>query len=97
MQQHSGGHLSRRELLAGLGLLTAGAATGFPRPTMARAEAMARRAAATLPAGSDLGAVEHVIFLMMENRSYDSYFGAYPRGRGFDDHPRHRLGVFAQA
>ena len=33
---------------------------------------------------------------MLENRSYDHYFGAYPRGRGFDDHPKHSLGVFAQ-
>ena len=32
----------------------------------------------------------------MENRSYDHYFGAYPRGRGFSDHPKHSLGVFAQ-
>ena len=24
---------------------------------------------------------------MMENRSYDHYFGDYPRGRGFNDHP----------
>ena len=53
-------------------------------------------AARVRPAGSDLGAIEHVIFLMMENRSYDSYFGAYPRGRGFDDHPRRSLGSFAQ-
>src|SRR5437763_1895982 len=34
---------------------------------------------------------------MQENRSYDHYFGAYPRVRGFDDHPRNRLGAFAQA
>jgi phospholipase C len=33
---------------------------------------------------------------MMENRSYDHYFGAYPKGRGFDDHPKHSLGAFAQ-
>ena len=33
---------------------------------------------------------------MMENRSYDHYFGAYPRGRGFDDHPAGSLGVFEQ-
>jgi phospholipase C len=33
---------------------------------------------------------------MLENRSYDHYFGAYPRGRGFDDHPKDSLGVFAQ-
>jgi phospholipase C len=54
------------------------------------------RAAKIKPAGSDLGAVEHIVFLMLENRSYDHYFGAYPRGRGFDDHPKHSLGVFAQ-
>ncbi|HEX3907693.1 MAG TPA: alkaline phosphatase family protein, partial [Mycobacteriales bacterium] len=62
----------------------------------AAARAAARRAAGTAPHGSDLGAVEHVIYLMMENRSYDHYFGAYPKGRGFDDHPKHSLGVFAQ-
>jgi phospholipase C len=33
---------------------------------------------------------------MMENRSYDHYFGAYPKGRGFDDHGKHSLGAFAQ-
>ena len=54
------------------------------------------QAARTRPAGSDLGAVDHIVFLMMENRSYDHYFGAYPRGRGFDDHRKHSLGVFAQ-
>ncbi|HTW21811.1 MAG TPA: alkaline phosphatase family protein [Mycobacteriales bacterium] len=48
------------------------------------------------PAGGDLGAIDHIVFLMLENRSYDHYFGAYPRGRGFDDHPKHSLGAFAQ-
>ena len=57
---------------------------------------LVRRAAAARPAGSDLGAVEHIVILMMENRSYDSYFGCYPKGRGFGDHPKHSLGVFAQ-
>ncbi len=33
---------------------------------------------------------------MMENRSYDHYFGDYPKGRGFNDHPADSLGVFAQ-
>jgi phospholipase C len=54
------------------------------------------RAGATAAAGSDLGAIDHIVFLMMENRSYDHYFGDYPRGRGFDDHPAQSLGVFAQ-
>jgi phospholipase C len=88
---------TRRQLLAGLGLVGAGAVLGLPRTGAARAQELVRRAASTAPAGSDLGAVEHVVFLMMENRSYDNYFGAYPRGRGFDDHPPDRLGVFAQA
>ncbi|MDQ1697695.1 MAG: phospholipase [Frankiaceae bacterium] len=78
--------LSRRQLLAGASGVAALTALGLPR-----------RAAATAAAGSDLGAIEHVVFLMMENRSYDHYFGTYPRGRGFDDHPPHRLGSFAQA
>ncbi len=54
-------------------------------------------AASTAPAGSDLGAVEHVVMLMMENRSFDHYFGVYPGVRGFDDHPAGSYGAFAQA
>ncbi len=54
-------------------------------------------AASVAPAGSDLGAVEHVIFLMMENRSFDHYYGTYPGVRGFDDHPAGHLGAFSQA
>ena len=34
---------------------------------------------------------------MMENRSFDHYYGTYPGVRGFDDHPAHSLGAFAQA
>ncbi len=54
------------------------------------------KAATTVPAGSDLGAVEHVVFLMQENRSFDHYFGSYKGVRGFDDHARGHLGAFAQ-
>ena len=55
-----------------------------------------RKAASTLPAGSDLGAIEHVVFVTLENRSFDHYFGAYRGVRGFDDHPAGGPGVFAQ-
>jgi phospholipase C len=55
------------------------------------------QASSVAPAGSDLGAIEHVVFLMMENRSFDHYYGTYPGVRGFDDHPAHSLGAFAQA
>ncbi|MGH9097157.1 MAG: alkaline phosphatase family protein, partial [Acidimicrobiales bacterium] len=54
------------------------------------------KAATTLPAGSDLGSVEHVVMLMLENRSFDHYFGVYPGVRGFDDHPAGSHGAFAQ-
>jgi phospholipase C len=53
-------------------------------------------AAAVKPAGGDIGAIEHVIFLMQENRSFDHYFGTYPGVRGFDDHPAGDLANFAQ-
>jgi phospholipase C len=91
--------LTRRQLLASLGLAGTAAAIARPAAAWAQSESAARlvrRAASTAPAGSDLGAVEHIVFLMMENRSYDHYFGAYPAGRGFDDHPAGSLGVFAQ-
>src|SRR5580692_2686973 len=60
------------------------------------AAATVRRARLARPAGSDLGAVEHVIFLMMENRSFDHYYGTYPGVRGFDDHASGDLGPFSQ-
>jgi phospholipase C len=89
--------LSRRELMAAASAVgVTGAAVTADR-ALAGARRTLAQAASVRAAGSDLGAVEHVIFLMQENRSYDHYFGTYPKGRGFDDHPRHRLGVFAQA
>ena len=92
-------HLTRRQLMERLGMVGAGAFVSqsalawMAGPSWASA---INRAAKTKPAGSDLEAVEHIVFLMLENRSYDHYFGAYPRGRGFDDHPKHSLGAFAQ-
>ncbi len=89
----------RRTLLSAA-LATGGAAVlaAASRGDTARAgAAIARAAASTKPAGSDLGAIEHVVFLMQENRSFDHYYGTYPGVRGFDDHPRGSLGAFAQA
>ncbi len=82
-------NLTRRGLLAGAGTLTALAATSPPSAATHRAEAAA--------ANADLGRLDHLIFVMLENRSYDHYFGAYPRGRGFSDHARGQLGAFSQA
>jgi phospholipase C len=75
--------------VSGAGLLAACGTTASPSTVT--------KAAAVAPAGSDMGAVEHVIFLMMENRSFDHYYGSYPGVRGFDDHPDGDLGPFSQA
>ncbi len=91
--------MSRRELMRYLGVAGASAYLANSAASWASTSKGAQliaRAAKTKAHGSDLGAVEHIIFLMQENRSYDHYFGAYPRGRGFDDHAKNSLGAFAQ-
>jgi phospholipase C len=88
--------VDRRRFL-GLALGTSAAALFSTMGMAGQASAdTVRRAASVKPAGSDLGAVEHVIFLMMENRSFDHYFGTYRGVRGFDDHRSGDLGVFSQ-
>ena len=81
------GHLRPAPVPRGRPAAGAGVLVGASALTRPRSAATVRRAAAVTPAGSDLGAVEHVVFLMHENRSFDHYFGTYPGVRGFDDHP----------
>jgi len=83
--------VSRRGFIAGG--LTVGAAALLEA---CGGSSVVTNAASTLPAGSDLGAVEHVVMLMLENRSFDHYFGVYPGVRGFDDHPTGSYGAFQQ-
>ncbi|GGV54680.1 phospholipase C, phosphocholine-specific [Streptomyces griseoflavus] len=82
--------VSRRTVL---GTLTGGAAFSLLPPSLH--EAMA----APMPRGG-LRAVEHVIVLMQENRSFDHYFGTLRGVRGFGDRTPLRLpsgaGVFEQ-
>ncbi len=86
---------TRRQVLAG-GI--AGATTlslakiGHVRST---GHETVQRALKAQAAGSDLGAVEHVIFLMQENRSFDHYFGTMAGVKGFDD--TNNRGAFTQA
>jgi phospholipase C len=63
---------------------------------LAACTATVKKAASVPPAGSDIGAIDHLVFVMQENRSFDHYFGTYPGARGFDDHPAGNPGVFAQ-
>ena len=76
-------------------VLVAGMAGAFGLALAACSRDTTRAALAVPPAGSDLGAVDHVVYLMHENRSFDHYFGTYPGVRGFAD-PTALPGVFAQ-
>ncbi|MFF9144998.1 phosphocholine-specific phospholipase C [Streptomyces sp. NPDC014861] len=81
---------SRRKVL---GTLAAGSALSVLPPSLLTAMA------APMPRGG-LRAVEHVIVLMQENRSFDNYFGTLRGVRGFGDRGALRLpdgaGVFEQ-
>ena len=87
----------RRTMLAAALATGGGAILATASRGQGAGAAMAQLAARTKPAGSDLGAIEHVVFLMQENRSFDHYYGTYAGVRGFDDHPKGKLGNFAQA
>ena len=84
--------LSRRRFLQ----VTAGGALGAA--VLSRAELVD---ALTAPAGgcpASLSDIDHVIILIQENRSFDSYFGRYKGVRGFDDRAGATgVGSFAQA
>jgi phospholipase C len=80
-----GDGLSRRELIAaGLGLSGALLVPKALRGAMP-AGGLVRGAASVAPRGRDLGAIEHVVIVIQENRSFDHYFGSYRGVRGFDD------------
>src|SRR6202012_5380081 len=49
------------------------------------------KAATRSPREFDLSQVKHLVFQMQENRSFDHYFGAFPRARGFNDPTAIRL------
>ncbi len=75
---------NRRQVLAGG--LGAAMALGASKRTLLRAKQhdIIKAATSTCAVGSDLGAVEHVVFLMHENRSFDHYFGTLGGVNGFD-------------
>ncbi len=84
--------LTRRQLLAG------GAATAGVGLSSRLGHLVERAYAAEPTACAPLSDIEHVVFVMQENRSYDHYFGTYRKpSRGFSDPDalRHR-GVFKQ-
>jgi phospholipase C len=91
--------ISRRTVLqAGIGVVAAGAGAGLAaRPAAA--------AGSALPGNPDTSGIDHIVVVMMENRSFDHFFGWLPGADGrqggltFTDragveHPTHRLTDF---
>jgi phospholipase C len=74
---------TRRSLLGGAAAGALGALPGAGRAGAAARQVA--QAAAVRPPSSSLESVEHVVFLVQENRSFDHYFGSYRGVRGFDD------------
>jgi phospholipase C len=74
--------ISRRRFIAGV----AGAAglAGILPENLAQAANAKQK-------GFDLSQVKHVVYVMMENRSFDHYFGTFPGVRGFSDPKAVRL------
>ncbi|HZQ86594.1 MAG TPA: alkaline phosphatase family protein [Acidimicrobiales bacterium] len=89
--------LSRRELL-GAGVVAAGAGVvgacssgkHATAPTSTTSGAVAAPATTTTcaPARGGLKQIEHVVFVIQENRSFDHYFGTYRGVHGFNDQGR---------
>src|ERR671933_2623034 len=71
-------------LLPGLALLLLGGAAGLSTRATQPDESAAARTASGAPTGG-IQTIKHVIIIMQENRSFDSYFGTYP---GADGIPR---------
>ncbi|MEU0136111.1 phosphocholine-specific phospholipase C [Streptomyces sp. NPDC006296] len=76
--------MSRRRLFAlGGGALGAAAAGSFLPPSLQAA--LAAGPPAGQSGGAGLDAIDHVVILMQENRSFDHYFGTLRGVRGFGD------------
>jgi phospholipase C len=70
--------VTRRRLLAGgLGLAAAGALAGVLDPP-----APAAAASSSLPRDPSTSGIDHIVVVMMENRSFDHYFGWVPGAKG---------------
>ena len=84
---HSSG-LTRRQTLQRMG------AAGLGLTGLGGLEALLAGAAGAAPAQGSLKDIEHVIFLIQENRSFDHYFGTLSGVRGFGD--KHGAAAFRQ-
>jgi phospholipase C len=76
--QAGGSRISRRELLVGAGVVAVGGALAVGEYTRATLSASA---ASALPPPGQSG-IEHIVLVMMENRSFDHFLGWLPGANG---------------
>jgi len=93
----AGSLYDRRQFLTGVAGGASALLVGRLGRLMDEGPATIKAALDVKQAGSDLGAVQHVVFLMHENRSFDHYFGTLQGVRGFNDHTGSSFGAFGQA
>src|SRR5689334_24864053 len=72
--------MTRRRLIGTAATMAAAAAASALLPPNVR-----KALAQTPPAGSSIKDIKHVVLIMMENRSFDHYFGTMAGVRGFND------------
>ncbi len=77
----------RLTVAVGTVLVLAAASSGAPD------EAPLRPAAGDRGGGAGLRSLDHLIFVVMENRSFDHYFGTFPGADGFPTTPDGRIDV----
>ena len=82
--------VSRRSLRAAALLLAVALLTAGARSSSPAADGPQLNGFGVNPAAG-IGNIDHVIFVVQENRSYDHYFGTFPRGDGL---PRGADGSF---
>jgi phospholipase C len=80
--------ITRRRVLAGATALAGAAVAAVVLPASLRNR---HAETARIPVRRDLRAIEHIVILMQENRSFDHYFGTMPGVRGFADPAAMRL------
>ncbi len=78
--QAGGSRISRRDLLVGAGVVAVGGALTVGGYTHTRA-ALAAPTAPALPLPGQSG-IEHIVLVMMENRSFDHFLGWLPGANG---------------
>ena len=71
--------ITRRQLIAGTGAAVGASALGVP--ALSAAAATASSSSTALPAPQQSG-IDHIVVVMMENRSFDHYLGWLPGARG---------------